>query len=59
MGTFISVILSNENLYNKQEEEEENINSNNEVKINILSEYSDREWVYYHMERDNGIKMLG
>ena len=57
MGTFISIILSNENLY--QQEEEENINSNNDTRINILSEYTDRDWIYYNLKRDNGIQILG
>jgi hypothetical protein len=55
MGNIISIVLSRENLY----QEEEYINSNNEVKIDILSEYSDRDWIYYHMERDNGVDILG
>ena len=59
MGTFISIMLSNENLYGEHEEKEENINSNNDTRINILSEYTNRDWINYYMKRDNGIQILG
>ena len=53
MGNIISIVLSRENLYQEEEYKPE------ETRIDILSEYSDRDWIYYHMERDNGVDILG
>ena len=55
MGSFISVVFSRENLYKKEEEN----NNKQTVVNNNFDEYTNRDWIYYHMKRDNGIDILG
>jgi len=55
MGNFVSIILSRENLYNQDKE----IDSTDNIKINIFHQYTEKEWSRYYMKQDNGMDIIG
>ena len=64
MGTFISIILSRENLYTDDNsfnsdtsfEYESTTKNNDEINIPINSTTTD--WIYYNLQKNHGIEIL-